>query len=97
MSIFTLLINKKDVGLCQHFIVFHSKKVTANILQKTKIVCQKCQYEWFFVESVEFCKLNKTQGPTGQQGPIDPKSHKEFSIQCSISPNGTHGPRSSMS
>ena len=59
MSIFTLLINKKDVGLCQHFIVFHSKKVTANILQKTKIVCQKGQYEWFFVESVEFCKLNK--------------------------------------
>lgn len=60
MSIFTLLISKKDVGLCQHFIVFYSKKVTANILQKTKIVCQKGQYEWFFVESVEFCKLNKT-------------------------------------
>lgn len=74
------------------WLFFYSKKVTANILQKTKIVCQKGQYEWFFVESVEFCKLNKTQGPTGQQGPIDPKRHKEFSIQCPISPNGTQGP-----
>lgn len=64
---------------------------------KDKIVCQTGQYEWFFVKSVEFCKLNKTQGPegpTGQQGPIDPKRHKEsvYNVQLVLMALGSIGP-----
>ena len=34
-----------------------------------KIVCQTGQFEGFFVESVEFCKLKILQGPKGPIGP----------------------------
>ena len=34
-----------------------------------KYVCQTGQFQGFFVESVEFCKLKIPQGPSGPQGP----------------------------
>ncbi|HEY6587294.1 MAG TPA: hypothetical protein VIY98_03285 [Nitrososphaeraceae archaeon] len=37
-----------------------------------KYVCQKGQFEGFFVESVEFCKLKIPAGPQGPQGPQGP-------------------------
>ena len=55
-----------------------------------KYVCQTGQFQGFFVESVEFCKLKISEGPqgpigppgaTGATGPIGP-----------IGPNGTQGP-----
>jgi hypothetical protein len=49
-----------------------------------KYVCQKGQFEGFFVESVEFCKLKVAQGPPGPQG--------VQGIQGPIGPNGTKGP-----
>jgi hypothetical protein len=49
-----------------------------------KYVCQKGQFEGFYVESVEFCKLKVAQGPPGPQG--------IQGIQGPIGPNGTQGP-----
>jgi hypothetical protein len=49
-----------------------------------KYVCQTGQFQGFFVESVEFCKLKIAQGPQGPQG--------IQGIQGPIGPNGTQGP-----
>jgi hypothetical protein len=38
-----------------------------------KYVCQKGQFEGFFVESVEFCKLKIPAGPQGPPGPTGPE------------------------
>ena len=55
-----------------------------------KYVCQTGQFQGFFVESVEFCKLKIVElvhRPTGSQGPQGPQG-----IQGPIGPNGTQGP-----
>ena|SRR5215208_796140 len=53
-----------------------------------KYVCQTGQFQGFFVESVEFCKLKIAQGPAGPQGLQGIQG-----IQGLIGPNGTQGPQ----
>ena len=51
-----------------------------------KYVCQTGQFQGFFVESVEFCKLKIRQATTAH------KAHKDTRYTRSIGPNGTQGP-----
>ena len=55
-----------------------------------KYECQTGQFEGFFVESVEFCKLKIAQGPAGPQGPTGPQGIQ--GIQGPIGANGIQGP-----
>ena len=57
------------------------KKYSTYLTKDKKYVCQTGQFQGFYVESVEFCKLKIAQGPPGPQG-----------IQGPIGPNGTQGP-----
>ena len=43
-----------------------------------KYVCQTGQFKGFFVESVEFCKLEIPAGPQGPQGPQGPAGQINF-------------------
>jgi hypothetical protein len=43
-----------------------------------KYVCQTGQFKGFFVESVEFCKLEIPSGPQGPQGPQGPVGQINF-------------------
>jgi hypothetical protein len=43
-----------------------------------KYVCQTGQFKGFFVESVEFCKLEIPSGPQGPQGPQGPAGQINF-------------------
>ena len=45
------------------------KKFSTYPTKDKKYACQAGQFEGFFVESVEFCKLKIPQGPRGEQGP----------------------------
>ena len=72
------------------------KKYSTYPTKDKKYVCQTGQFEGFYVESVEFCKLKIPQGPpgpigppgaTGATGPQGPQG-----IQGPIGPNGTQGP-----
>ena len=55
-----------------------------------KYVCQRGQFEGFYVESVEFCKLKIAAGPAGPAGPQGKQGIQ--GIQGPIGPNGTQGP-----
>jgi hypothetical protein len=44
------------------------KKYSTYPTKDKKYVCQTGQFQGFYVESVEFCKLKITQGPAGPQG-----------------------------
>ena len=46
-----------------------SKKYSTYPTKDKKYVCQTGQFQGFFVESVEFCKLKIPQGPQGPPGP----------------------------
>ena len=61
-----------------------TKKYSTYPTKGKKYVCQKGQFEGFYVESVEFWKLKIAQGLPGPQG--------IQGIQGSIGPNGTQGP-----
>ena len=53
------------------------KKYSTYPTKDKKYVCQTGQFQGFYVESVEFCKLKIPQGPPGPQGlqgPIGPES-----------------------
>ena len=52
-----------------------------------KYVCQTGQFQGFYVESVEFCKLKIAQGPAGPQGLTGPQGIQ--GIQGPIGANGT--------
>jgi hypothetical protein len=45
------------------------KKYSTYPTKDKKYVCQKGQFQGFYVESVEFCKLKIAQGPPGPAGP----------------------------
>ena len=57
-----------------------------------KYVCQTGQFQGFFVESVEFCKLKIAQGPTGPQGHTGPQG--PTGPQGLTGPQGPQGPSS---
>jgi hypothetical protein len=46
--------------------------------KEKKYVCQTGQFKGFFVESVEFCKLEIPAGPQGPQGPQGPAGQINF-------------------
>ena len=52
-----------------------------------KYVCQTGQFEGFFVESLEFCKLNI---PAGPQGPAGPPGQINFTNTYQVVGNGAH-------
>ena len=58
--------------------------------EEKKIACQTGQFEGFFVESVEFCKLKIPRGPTGPTGPTGPQGE---SIIGPEGPAGETGPQ----
>lgn len=60
------------------------KKYSTYPTKDKKISCQTGQFEGFFVESVEFCKLKIAQGPAGPQGIPG--------IPGAIGPQGPAGP-----
>lgn len=60
------------------------KKYSTYPTKDKKIACQTGQFEGFFVESVEFCKLKIAQGPAGPQGIPG--------IPGAIGPQGPAGP-----
>ena len=60
------------------------KKYSTYPTKDKKYVCQTEQFQGFFVESVEFCKLKITQGPAGPQGIPG--------IPGAIGPQGPAGP-----
>jgi len=49
------------------------KKYSTYPTKDKKYVCQTGQFQGFFVESVEFCKLKIPQGPQGIPGPTGPQ------------------------
>jgi hypothetical protein len=49
------------------------KKYSTYPTKDKKYVCQTGQFQGFFVESVEFCKLKIAQGPQGIPGPTGPQ------------------------
>ena len=69
------------------------KKYSTYPTKDKKYVCQTGQFKGFFVESVEFCKLQiagGSPGPTGATGPQGLQGTQ--GIQGLIGPNGTQGP-----
>jgi len=60
------------------------KKYSTYPTKDKKYVCQTGQFQGFFVESVEFCKLKIAQGPAGPQGIPG--------IPGAIGPQGPAGP-----
>ncbi|MGZ5501814.1 MAG: collagen-like triple helix repeat-containing protein, partial [Nitrososphaeraceae archaeon] len=60
------------------------KKYSTYPTTDKKYVCQTGQFQGFFVESVEFCKLKIAQGPAGPQGIPG--------IPGAIGPQGPAGP-----
>ena len=60
------------------------KKYSTYPTKDKKYVCQTGQFQGFFVESVEFCKLKIAQGPAGPQGIPG--------IPGAIGPTGPAGP-----
>ena len=54
------------------------KKYSTYPTKDKKYVCQTGQYKGFFVESVEFCKLEIPAGPQGPQGPQGPAGQINF-------------------
>ena len=57
-----------------------TKKYSTYSTKDKKYVCQRGQFEGFYVESVEFCKLKIAQGSPGlqgQQGPPGPQGPME--------------------
>jgi hypothetical protein len=52
-----------------------------------KYVCQTGQFEGFFVESVEFCKLKIPAGPQGPQGPEGPAGQINFTNTYQVTGN----------
>ena len=60
------------------------KKYSTYPTKDKKYVCQTGQFQGFYVESVEFCKLNIAQGPAGPQGIPG--------IPGAIGPQGPAGP-----
>jgi len=60
------------------------KKYSTYPTKDKKYVCQTGQFQGFFVESVEFCKLKIAQGPVGPQGIPG--------IPGAIGPQGPAGP-----
>jgi hypothetical protein len=60
------------------------KKYSTYPTKDKKYVCQTGQFQGFFVESVEFCKLKIAQGPLGPQGLPG--------IPGAIGPQGPPGP-----
>jgi hypothetical protein len=73
-----------------------SKKYSTYPTKDNKYVCQTGQFQGFYVESVEFCKLKIPQGPqgptgaTGAKGETGPQGIQ--GIQGPIGPNGAQGP-----
>ena len=60
------------------------KKYSTYPTKDKKYVCQTGQFQGFYVESVEFCKLKIAQGPAGPQGIPG--------IPGAIGPQGPAGP-----
>ena len=63
------------------------KKYSTYPTKDKKYVCQTGQFQGFFVESVEFCKLKIAQGPPGPAGPQGIPG-----IPGAIGPQGPAGP-----
>ena len=81
-----------------------TKKYSAYPTEDKKYVCQTGQFQGFFVESVEFCKLKiaeRPQGPTGATGAAGPQGPPGVTgatgltgsqgIQGAIGPQGPSG------
>ena len=75
------------------------KKYSTYPTKDKKYVCQTGQFEGFYVESVEFCKLKIPQGPPGPQGATGPQGPPGLQgpqgtqgTEGPIGPKGTQGP-----
>jgi hypothetical protein len=65
------------------------KKYSTYPTNDKKYVCQTGQCKEFYVESVEFCKLEISQGTPGDTGPLGPQGTQ--GIQGPIGPQGPPG------
>ena len=59
--------------------------------EEKKIACQTGQFEGFFVESVEFCKLKIPRGLTGPAGPAGPQGESIIGPQGPVGETGPQG------
>jgi hypothetical protein len=66
-----------------------SKKYSTYPTKDKKYVCQTGQFQGFYVESVEFCKLKIAQGPPGPGGPQGIQGPRGFNGTNGV--NGTSG------